>query len=183
MDERPYKVSEIFQDILNTYRICFLGTMSLHVPEVQRHFLSIPDGKDTAGITTSFPSENFGFSIKNTIRKMQADGSMPQQVLTAKSVNMLIQALAIASYELLKESLIQAGLWETLCGKSVMQFFYHIRNGCAHNNQFDFRYGVKQKAEWRGKEISPSLQGQTVIGDFLKGGDLFLLLEDISRLV
>lgn len=66
----------------------------------------------------------------------------------------------------------------------IVQFFRHIRNGCAHNNKFYFKgkNTLALKAEWRRKIIDTSLAGQTVINDFFKEGDFGHLLEDLSKL-
>jgi hypothetical protein len=61
-----------------------------------------------------------------------------------------------------------------------IQFFRHIRNGCAHGNQLNFKRLAKP-ACWRDKTIRQSDAGRTVFPDILKEGDPFLLLLDVNN--
>ena len=86
-------------------------------------------------------------------------------------------------------------VWEekdfvNMLNKSELQFLKHIRNASAHNNQFYWGTGQqrvdtisKLPVIWRGKEINEKLENSVLYMDFLKPGDLFILLTDISNLV
>jgi hypothetical protein len=71
-------------------------------------------------------------------------------------------------------------LFEKISKEPDVQFFRHIRNGCAHGNIFNFSK-LKYAAKWRDKIISQSNKGKAVFPDMLKESDPFLLLLDINN--
>lgn len=85
-------------------------------------------------------------------------------------------------------------VWEepdfsSLLNKPELQFLRHIRNASAHNNQFFWGVGQNRIRTidqlpiiWRGKEIREELEDTKLYMDFLRPGDLFYLLSDISSL-
>jgi len=68
-----------------------------------------------------------------------------------------------------------------------LQFLRHIRNASAHNNQFF--WGERNNRQipisvvWRNKNIKEELEGKQLYMDFMKPGDIFILLSDISKFV
>jgi len=61
-----------------------------------------------------------------------------------------------------------------------IQFYRHVRNGCAHGNMFNFTK-LRYPAKWRNKEIVAANSGQSVFPDVLKDGDPIFLLVDINN--
>ena len=83
-------------------------------------------------------------------------------------------------------------LWEEqdfqkLLNSQELEFLRHLRNASAHNNSFFWGTGKKRKIpypiKWRTKTIEESLEGKPLYMEFMKPGDLFILLADISKLV
>ena len=66
-----------------------------------------------------------------------------------------------------------------------MQFLYNLRNAAAHHGKFKFNDQTLKKlpVTWKGRTITKELEGKSPYDNFLKPGDLFVLLEDISNLV
>ena len=68
-----------------------------------------------------------------------------------------------------------------------LQFLRHLRNASAHNNIFFWgkrkNRKVPEPVVWRGKEIKGNLEHTKLYMGFMKPGDLFILLSDISKLV
>ncbi len=73
-----------------------------------------------------------------------------------------------------------------------LQFLRHLRNGSAHNNTFFFEKGKRRERilkklpiTWREKIIEESLEKNKikVFMDFMKPGDIFILLSDINSLL
>jgi hypothetical protein len=64
--------------------------------------------------------------------------------------------------------------------KTSIQFFRHIRNGCAHENRFNITSPLTKPASWRDKRIAVTLHKTPVIPDFLADGDAFLLISDVD---
>ena len=65
--------------------------------------------------------------------------------------------------------------------RELNNFLYHIRNAAAHDNRFVIRKRQTERAEWRGKVINPSLQGQLVFNKFVSPADIILLILDVSE--
>lgn len=82
----------------------------------------------------------------------------------------------ISAWDLLTET----KTYNSIATEPEIQFFRHVRNGCSHDNQFNFD-ALKHPAKWRDKEITTALKGQTVFPDFIKDGDPLLLLLDINN--
>ncbi len=61
------------------------------------------------------------------------------------------------------------------------EFLRHLRNGVSHGNIFAFQHGEpKRLAAFKQFTISPALQGQTILFDYIPAGDLFDLLDYIK---
>lgn len=98
----------------------------------------------------------------------------------------------IAAFDRLKED----QRYQQIKDMPVIEFFRHIRNGCAHGNKFFFKsYKDKQtgkliqepvrKAEFRKLHISKRLMDddKNVFFDFLSAGDIPYLIEDVSKVL
>jgi len=110
---RPVKLNKIFDNILDPYRICLLGIMSLHDPRVQEHFLKdISDDFAVASITSSFPGENINFPIKDVIKIIQSDQKKSPQSLTQKAFITLTRIFIIYSYSIFEESGLLKTYWQ-----------------------------------------------------------------------
>lgn len=79
--------------------------------------------------------------------------------------------------------------FKKLLQKDELQFLRHLRNASAHNNSFYWGEGVEREKTisklpvlWRDKKIKITLENTPVYMDFMKPGDIFLLLSDISGL-
>ncbi len=76
--------------------------------------------------------------------------------------------------------------FQKLLDSPELEFLRHIRNASAHNNSFFWGVGKKRiipsSVKWRTKTIEESLEGKPLYMDFMKLGDLFVLLADISKL-
>ena len=86
-------------------------------------------------------------------------------------------------------SMFLISMWAILTGTSnfkniskepEIQFFRHVRNGCAHGNRFNFNQ-LSYSAHWRDKAIMAGNKGKPVFPDVLKDGDPMLLLFDINN--
>jgi hypothetical protein len=72
----------------------------------------------------------------------------------------------------------------------ILEFYWHIRNGCFHGNRFHFKNDEpKNRAEWRGIAITRNEQSKPIFREsmerkdyFLNWGDSLLLLHDACAL-
>lgn len=100
---------------------------------------------------------------KNVREKMKKD-------LVALSA----RALLVSCYEKLKNK-------RMIDDSPILEFFRHIRNGAAHDGKFDIRPGsLKKAASWGNKNISYTMSGNELFGDFFAIGDSMLFLEDVE---
>lgn len=177
---RPVIINKIFDEVLGVYTLIHLGFAGLHIPLVQDALLSIPDDRAMLSIKSSFPKEDLNLPIKNIVNKIKFDQQQSPQPLTKVSFATLACIFIIYAYNIFEEN----GLLKKFWNEPIVQFFCHIRNGCAHNNKFYLKgkNTLVLKAEWKGKIINTSLVGKTVINDFFKEGDFGHLLEDLSKL-
>lgn len=86
-------------------------------------------------------------------------------------------------------------IWEEpdfkdLLQSNELQFLRHLRNASAHNNYFFWGSGRQRQdtlnklpITWRGKIIEENLEGTSLYMNFMKPGDIFFLLSDISNLI
>jgi hypothetical protein len=87
--------------------------------------------------------------------------------------------------------LISDSRYESISTEDVVQFFRHVRNAASHGNHFNIEdrlidsstNKLIRKAEWRGKEIEPSLHNTILIPDFMEMADPIWLVSDISGLL
>ncbi|MEK7496792.1 MAG: hypothetical protein AAB657_02700 [Patescibacteria group bacterium] len=96
----------------------------------------------------------------------------------------------IAAFDRLKED----ERYKKIKGKPVVEFFRHLRHGCAHGNKFFFKTYKDKKtgkvieeptkmAKFKNMEITRDLMGkpENVFFDFFSAGDIPYLIEDISK--
>jgi hypothetical protein len=74
----------------------------------------------------------------------------------------------------------------------ALELVYHLRNGIAHGNRFNFtapgldrlkKYPAHNRDAWFRKmifEIAPALNGQVVLFDFMRAGDVLDLLSSVG---
>jgi hypothetical protein len=62
-----------------------------------------------------------------------------------------------------------------------LELLRHLRNGVSHGNRFNLRSGQPRRpAKFKGFEVTPAVNGQTVLFEFISTGDIFDLLDHIE---
>jgi len=83
------------------------------------------------------------------------------------------------------ENLKKIAVYNKIMHLSSIKLLYHLRNGSAHGNTFNFynmsKFIPPKPITWNGKTIDTNLQGKPVFPDFISPGDLAFLFEDISN--
>lgn len=132
------------------------------------------DSVNLKGTTTG----NNQFKRLELIKQMNVEFSN-----ITNAVMILIQQLVVSCYASVENQNDKSPEFE---------FFRHIRNGCAHDNKFNFRKHKNKRtnkviydepsrsAKWNGLEITQTLENSKVIFNFIAGGDVLQLLNDIS---
>ena len=113
--------------------------------------------------------------VNGIIGKFQKEGLADVQSLK-RAFYYVNSIFIIAMWEILKDT----STFKHIKDEPDVQFFRHIRNGCAHDNQINFKSLVKP-ACWRDKTLRQSDVGRTVFPDILKEGDPYLLLLDVNN--
>lgn len=98
-----------------------------------------------------------------------------------------VQSLMKAFYHV--NSMFLVSMWailtetfilEKISKEPEIQFYRHVRNGCAHGNKFNFGQ-LSYPAQWRDKTITEENNNKPVFPDVLRDGDPMLLLVDINN--
>jgi len=76
--------------------------------------------------------------------------------------------------------LIETSTYNKISKEAEIQFLRHVRNGCAHGNNFNFCH-LSYPAQWRDKTILEKNNSTPVFPNVLKDGDPMLLLLDINN--
>jgi hypothetical protein len=107
---------------------------------------------------------------------------MTSHLTIATAVQQLCGMLVISAHAVATERVNQI---PTIAASPEMEFFRHVRNACAHGNQFHFVGAEPRRcAAWRGLTLTRAThQATPCIGHWLNAADLLLLLTDIERIL
>ena len=121
-------------------------------------------------------------SSKNMFNRLELIKLMNTNLKTIPKITLILsQQLVISCYEIVKDK---------NDGSPEFEFFRHLRNGCAHNNKFNFATSKKankltkvpsKPAKWRNFKITRSLNGKKVIFGFIAPGDILEFLCEMSE--
>lgn len=160
------------QEMYQAFTEMSLGVMSLRIPAVQDYlFTNFPK----ASIKSSYDKQDAIINCRKIISVIRQQGSQKPANLR-RSFTEITKVLLISTWQILKDT----KTYHNISTKPDIQFFKHIRNGCAHDNKFNFD-GLKHPAYWRDKKITIALKDATVVPDFIKDGDPLLMLLDINN--
>ncbi len=122
-------------------------------------------------------------SILNLIKQENMNGPVP---LYSQTLINFYRAFTIA----IKDIIWEEPDFKSFLNNDKLQFLKNLRHASAHSNKFYLGRGKertktisKLPISWRGKVIEEKLEGTKLYFDFMKPGDLFLLLSDISELI
>lgn len=181
------KIDKIFEPYVKTFNAGMLSLWSVGQPFfldwVQQHeemLMEAKSGKVSSILIKPLIAE---------IRKNNLPDDKKGPFFTELTQNFCV-LFCIAAFDRLKED----GRYKKIKDKSVVQFFRHIRNGCAHGNNFflktykdkktgkEIREPIKM-AKFRNLQITRKLMedNKNVFFDFFSAGDIPYLIEDISK--
>lgn len=119
---------------------------------------------------------------KTILDLVETEGCQGKVPLYSKTLIDFYRIFTIA----VKDILWEEQDFQNLLNSPELEFLRHLRNASAHNNSFFWGAGKKRKipnpVKWRTKMVKKSLEGKPLYMDFMKPGDLFILLSDISKL-
>ncbi|MGB7293692.1 MAG: hypothetical protein WBD99_16100 [Thermodesulfobacteriota bacterium] len=150
----------------------YLGIMVLRISDIQEILIAkFP----SAAIASSYENQSLILEVKKIISEIRSQGLQQPENLR-EAFTEINRIFLISTWEFLKET----STYSTIALEPTIQFFRHVRNGCAHNNTFNFDQ-VKNPARWRDKTITDTLKGTPVIPDFIKDADPLILLVEINN--
>jgi hypothetical protein len=161
-------------EMYDAYIEMCLGVMTLRIPQVQTILIN---NYPVASIESSYinlTQQHINLNVKNIIADIKAQGLVAPKGLRA-AFSEINKIFLVSTWEILKDT----NTYNTIATEPDIQFFRHIRNGCAHN-KFNFT-DLRHPAKWRDKEINTGLIGTAVFPSFIKDGDPILLLIDINN--
>ncbi|MFH1706144.1 MAG: hypothetical protein ABH867_04540 [Patescibacteria group bacterium] len=167
-DYTKIKVHPLFKPIKKLFEFYILGIGFIGMPEFQRAFLL-----EHPGMKPLIDAYNKEVSLQKEGQYVKAS--------TRLYLIYVGRLMAVAVFDFLQASPFH----KVLSGTEIFRFTKHIRNGAAHNNKFNFgRLNPLEKpAKWKNKNIDNSLNGKTVIPDFINPTELIFLMSDISSLI
>jgi hypothetical protein len=181
------KVDKIFEEYVKTFNASMLSLWAVSQP----FFLNwVEQYKEMPMEAKSDkPSSIFVKPLVVEIKKNNLPDNKKGPFFTELIQNFCI-IFCIAAFDRLKEDI----RYKKIKDQSVIQFFRHIRNGCAHGNKFFFKTyknkttGKETKepakmAEFRNLKITRKLMkdNKNVFFDFFSAGDIPYLIEDVSK--
>ena len=160
-------------DMVDAYLEMCLGVAALRIPAVN----SALSPYQTFGIKSSYThqKEDPIIQIGAVLREVSAQGIQGPLNLR-NSFTQVNRVFLLAMWDML----IGTQKYQSIATEPLIQFFRHIRNGCAHTNSFTITSPLTKPASWRDKTITVALHGSTVIPDFLADGDALLLVRDVD---
>jgi hypothetical protein len=149
-----------------------LGIMILRIPQIQDYLIpNFPEGS----VESSYPHEHLVIKVADLLNGFKKEGLKDMKSLQ-NSFRQVNKIFLLAMWDIL----FNHRNYDHICNTPEVQFFRHIRNGCAHNNKLNFAI-VDKIAKWRNKEIKDSDKNKSVFPDILKDGDPILLIVDINN--
>ena len=182
--DQPLDFEKSLNDLVDTFRnviasMTWLKASAKDAQEFYKNYLYITQ------LASSIASQDIKIdkSILALIEKEGLGGPTP---LFTQTLTNFYRVFTVAAKDILWED----AEFQRFLRRPELVFLRHLRNASAHDNKFFWGNGrqrtttiQKLPVSWRGKVIEEKVEGITLYIDFMKPGDIFLLLSDISSLV
>ena len=184
MKDQPLTFHKSFDDLLDTFRnvIASMTWLKVSVEQAQNFYKPLPY---IIELDCSVTNQKVKVT-KSVLKLVQEEGFNKKTPRYSQTLINFYRAFTIA----IKDIIWEEQEFQQLLQKNELQFFRHLRNASAHNNTFFWDTGNQRQnilkklpVSWRGKVIEAKLEGSPLYMDFMKPGDIFLLLADISSLI
>lgn len=183
MSDQPLHFHHSFSPLFDTFRnvIAAITLLKVTIKDVQLFYKKYP-----YIITLACSVTNQEIKIdKSILSLIEREGFNKKTPLYSQTLINFYRIFTIA----IKDIVWEEPDFSNLLNNQELQFLRHIRNASAHNNKFYWGKGLQRAnaisgfpVMWRGKEINENLEDTELYMNFLKPGDLFILLVDISNL-
>ncbi len=178
MGDKQLSIHSDFRDVVLTIELIVtsIAWLMRSVDDAARYFSHWPFAAQLDVSVLPDKSVKIGKNVLDTVREEREKGDSLSSSIVLRDVLCL---LTIA----LKEAVWKSPEFQPFRRRDELEFLRHLRNAAAHGNRFNIRSSKSLPLKWRNKVISPQLNGKRLYFDFMAPGDLFILMEDISRLV
>lgn len=161
----------LFYKLVAGYKMGLCGQLIFH-----------PSVKSIQSQPVGLASTEYGaveFSPQELLDSLRKENLSVGNVATS-----LLYVLINAAYETCQDKYGES-MWLTLRQEHPeLEFFRHLRNAASHGGVWTFRQNEptpNRRAEWRGREITPQLQGRPIWDANIKEGDVLIMLWDIEQ--
>lgn len=166
----------ITKQIIDAYTEMSFALLSVRFPPLHDHLLKLlPGVQISSSYKINGKPQDICIPTQSMINGFRIDGFERPTLLRA-SFTQVNSMFIIAMWAAFAEMDQFAGISK----EPDVQFFRHVRNGCAHGNCLNFKK-LDLAARWRDKTISPEHRETPVFPDLLKDGDPILLMIDINN--
>ena len=153
---KPDDTSLIARKTIDAYLEMILGIMTLRISQIQ-DFL-IPNFPE-ASVKSSYEHEDLIIKVVDILNDFKQEGlkdvkSLQNSFRQVNRIFLLAMRAILCSHK----------NYDKICNEQEIQFFRHIRKGCAHNNKLNFAT-IDKVAKWRDKEIFDSDKNKSVFPD------------------
>ena len=185
MIDRSVSFHKSFNELLDTFRNIIASTTWFKVSTIQaeQFFASHPYIIELP--CSVLPGQSIKVD-KSILRLVAKEGFNQQTPIFTKTLINSYRVFTVA----IKDIIWKEDDFKPYLSRPELQFLKHLRNASAHSNKFYWGRGKERERVlkqlpllWRGKEITKSLEGTEAFMEFVKPGDIFVLLADISALI
>lgn len=164
--------SSAAREMIDVYLEMILGSMALRIPHIQNFLITdFPE----ASVKSSYPNKDLIIKVTDLLNGFKKEGLEDIKSLQ-NSFKQINRIFLLAMWDILSNHKD----YDHICDEPEIQFFRHIRNGCAHGNQLNFKT-IDKTTKWRDKEITDLDKNKSVFPYMLKDGDPILLMTDINN--
>ena len=167
----------ITRETIDAYIEMTFAIMSVRFPPLHSHLLSLlPGVQISSSYQINGKAQDLCIPTPSMIDGFRKDGHESPKLLRA-SFTQVNSMFIVAMWA----ALVEMDQFKEISKEPDVQFFRHVRNGCAHGNYLNFK-NLHFKAKWRDKTIGPEHRETPVFPDLLKDGDPILMITDINNL-
>jgi len=166
----------VTKQIIDAYTEMSFALLSVRFPPLHEHLLKLlPGVQISSSYQINGKPQDICIPTQSMISGFKKDGFESLELLRG-AFTQVNSMFIIAMWAVFVEMDQFAGISK----EPDVQFFRHVRNGCAHGNCLNFK-NLDHEAKWRDKIILPEHRNTPVFPDLIKDGDALLLMIDINN--
>ena len=166
----------ITKEIIDAYIEMSFSILSVRFPPLHDHLLNLlPGVQITSSCKINGKTQDLNIPTPSMIDGYKKDGLEAPKLLRA-SFTQVNSMFIIAMWAVF----VEMDQFKDISKEPDVQFFRHVRNGCAHGNCLNFKR-LDHEAKWRDKILGAEHRETPVFPNLLKDGDPILMMTDINN--